>query len=86
METTLDSDQQKITPMSVGDWVITFLITAIPFVNFIMLFVWAFGDGNKKIEQICIRESRNLRDVILENEGQPVKPNYKFGKYPIINS
>ena len=32
-------------PMSIGDWVITFLITMIPFAGFIMLFVWAFGDG-----------------------------------------
>jgi hypothetical protein len=32
-------------PMSIGDWLITFLIQAIPLVGIIMLFVWAFGDG-----------------------------------------
>jgi len=32
-------------PMSIGDWIITFIITYIPLVGFIMLFVWAFGDG-----------------------------------------
>lgn len=32
-------------PMSIGDWLITFIITAIPLVGFIMMFVWAFGDG-----------------------------------------
>ena len=32
-------------PMTMGDWLITFLIQAIPLVGFIMLFVWAFGDG-----------------------------------------
>ena len=31
--------------MSVGDWMITMLVTSIPLVGFIMLFVWAFGDG-----------------------------------------
>ena len=31
--------------ISVGDWVVTFIITAIPIVNIVMLFVWAFG-GN----------------------------------------
>jgi len=31
--------------VSVGEWVVTILITAIPLVGFIMLFVWAFGDG-----------------------------------------
>lgn len=32
-------------PMTIGDWLITFLIQAIPLVGFVMLFVWAFGDG-----------------------------------------
>ncbi len=29
--------------MSVGDWMLTLLITFIPIVNIIMLFVWGFG-------------------------------------------
>ncbi len=32
-------------PMTMGDWLITFIIQAIPLVGIIMLFVWAFGDG-----------------------------------------
>lgn len=35
-------------PMSVGEWILVMLITAIPCVNIIMLFVWAFGNGTKK--------------------------------------
>lgn len=31
--------------LSVGDWLITLIVTAIPIVNIIMLFVWAFGSG-----------------------------------------
>lgn len=31
--------------MSVKDWIIASIIVAIPVVGFIMLFVWAFGDG-----------------------------------------
>jgi hypothetical protein len=31
--------------MSVKDWLITLIITAIPIVGFVMLFVWAFGSG-----------------------------------------
>lgn len=31
--------------MSVKDWLITLILTVIPLVGFIMLFVWAFGDG-----------------------------------------
>jgi len=31
--------------MTVGDWLITMLLLMIPIVNFVLLFVWAFG-GN----------------------------------------
>jgi len=31
--------------LSVKDWIITLLITAIPLVGIIMLFVWAFGSN-----------------------------------------
>jgi hypothetical protein len=31
--------------MSVGDWIITMIVTAIPLVGFIILFVWAFSSG-----------------------------------------
>lgn len=31
--------------VSVGDWIITYLVSAIPVVGFIMLFVWAFGSS-----------------------------------------
>jgi Na+/phosphate symporter len=43
-------DQQNLIgnnnkSMTIGDWLITFLIQCIPLVGFIMMFVWAFGDG-----------------------------------------
>lgn len=31
--------------MTTGEWFVTLLITAIPLVGLIMLFVWAFGGG-----------------------------------------
>lgn len=37
--------QQQLKVMSVQDWVITILISAIPLVGFIMLFIWAFGSN-----------------------------------------
>ena len=33
--------------MSTKDWIITMLIMMIPCVNFVMMFVWAFGNGNQ---------------------------------------
>ncbi len=32
--------------VTVGDWLLTLLTTAIPIVGIIMLFVWAFSGGN----------------------------------------
>ena len=37
--------------MKVKDWLITFLISSIPVINVIMLFVWAFGDGNNEAKK-----------------------------------
>lgn len=34
--------------MSVGDWMITILITAIPLIGLIMLFVWAFSESTPR--------------------------------------
>ncbi len=31
--------------VSIGEWMVTLLITALPLIGLIMLFVWAFGDG-----------------------------------------
>jgi hypothetical protein len=45
---TLDPPHQNYTPMSVKDWMITILITIIPIVGFVMLFVWAFSEGTHK--------------------------------------
>lgn len=33
-------------PISIGDWMITLFLAAIPIIGFIMLLVWAFGDGS----------------------------------------
>lgn len=35
-------------PVSVGEWVITFLILMVPCVNIVMMFVWAFSKNEKK--------------------------------------
>lgn len=32
--------------VSVKDWIVTMLILMIPIVNFVMVFVWAFGGGS----------------------------------------
>ena len=39
--------------MSVKDWLITSLVMMIPCVGIIMIFVWAFGDGNENRKNYC---------------------------------
>ena len=39
------NDSPQYTPISVGEWVITIIIIAIPIVGFIMLFIWGFGSN-----------------------------------------
>ena len=43
--------------MSVGEWMVTMLVTAIPIIGFIMLFVWAFGDGSNPNQKSWARAS-----------------------------
>lgn len=38
---------QEVSPViSIKEWMLTSLIMIIPIVNIIMMFVWAFGEGN----------------------------------------
>ena len=37
----------NLEPVSIGTWVGIILLSCIPCVNIIMLFVWAFGDGKE---------------------------------------
>jgi ABC-type sugar transport system permease subunit len=46
----MDQDYLSNKPMTVGDLVITILLTALPIIGIILLFVWAFGD-NQKIDR-----------------------------------
>lgn len=39
-------DQNNTKIMSVKDWLITLILLIIPLVNIILLFVWAFSEGN----------------------------------------
>ncbi len=40
---------EELAPVvKVSDWIVTAILLAIPIVNIVMLFVWAFGDGTNK--------------------------------------
>ena len=39
--------------MTTGQWMLTTLIMAIPLVGIVMVFVWAFGNGNNNRKNYC---------------------------------
>jgi len=41
-------NEQKQVPVKTGEWFLTFIITSIPIIGFIMLFVWAFGSSTNE--------------------------------------
>ena len=47
IQSNLVNDSPQYTPISIGEWVITIIIIAIPIVGFIMLFVWGFGSNTQ---------------------------------------
>lgn len=44
---------EDTTPLSVGQWMLTTLVLALPCVGLIMAFVWGFGDGNVNRKNYC---------------------------------
>ena len=76
--------------MTVKDWLITLLILAIPIVNPIMIFVWAFGDGNKNrkhlmqaylwIALVCLIIMIPLVFFIMKNLPAAAMQQHNFGQ------
>ncbi len=59
--------EQQNTPqiMSVKDWVVTLLLTCIPLVGIILLFVWAFGNDGNKIRQNWAKGNLIVAAIVL---------------------
>ena len=49
----MENDQQR-QALSVGGWIGTLIVMAIPVVNIIMMFVWGFGTGDIGRKRFCI--------------------------------
>ena len=37
--------------VSIGDWILTMILTSIPVINIIMLCIWAFGGDNTPVSK-----------------------------------
>ena len=45
------TNNQQYQPMRVGEWILTFILTGLPLIGFIMMFVWAFSSGTHPSKQ-----------------------------------
>lgn len=43
----MENQTTQYKPVSLGEWMLTILLTAIPIVNIIMLFVWGFSKSTQ---------------------------------------
>ena len=53
MENNTRATDPNKAVMTMGEWLITLIVLAIPCVNVIMYFVWAFGNGNENRKNFC---------------------------------
>ena len=50
-ENTQLNDNGLERPMTIGDWILTWILLSIPVVGIIMLFVWALSSNTQKSKQ-----------------------------------
>lgn len=52
-------------PVSIGEWVIAYLIMLIPCVNIVMMFVWAFSKNEKKSKSNYFKVQLIIMGIII---------------------
>jgi len=55
----------KDQTVSMGDWIVTYIISGIPLVGFIMLFVWAFGSDTKPSKKNWARALLIIAAIVI---------------------
>ena len=58
-------DNRTAPVISLGEWIITFIVLAIPIVNIIMLFVWGFSSATNPSKQNFCRATLILYLVCI---------------------
>jgi hypothetical protein len=56
---------RDVAPVSLGDWILTLIILAIPIVNIVMLFVWGFSSGTNPSKQNYCRAALIMTAVLV---------------------
>ncbi len=53
MDNNMYRNNESERPLSLGEWIITLIVSALPCVGIIMMFVWGFGHGNINRRNYC---------------------------------
>ena len=56
---------RESSPVSLGDWIVTLIVLAIPIVGIVMLFVWGFSGSTHPSKQNYCRAALILAAVFL---------------------
>ena len=56
---------QESAPVKVGEWILTFILTALPIAGLVLLFVWAFGGRAKPSKKNWARAILLLMVIML---------------------
>lgn len=56
---------REAAPVSLGDWILTLIVLAIPLVNIVMLFVWGFSSGTNPSKQNYCRAALIFTAVVV---------------------
>ena len=59
------SPDSSAPAMTIGDWIITFIIMVIPIVNLVMLFVWAFSSGTNPSKKNWAKAELIIMAVVI---------------------
>lgn len=60
----VQNGDQLEKPLSLGEWIITLIVVAIPCVGFIMMFVWGFGKGGNTSRRNYCRAALILTAIV----------------------
>ena len=52
-------------PMTIKDWLITYLLMLIPIANIVLVFVWAFGSNVNKSKKTYFQASLIMMGIVI---------------------
>lgn len=63
---TIDLNHDEYSkPMTIKDWLITYLLMLIPIANIVLVFIWAFGSNVNKSKKTYFQASLIMMGIVI---------------------